>query len=88
MRVWDRGSNRLMDIVVHHPAKKMRMGCVRRELKLTPTIRLPRYLPQEVIIRVGRRKEDRRFQCTFIVRSTPDETLRRRQFWLHARASN
>jgi hypothetical protein len=45
-------------------------------------------LPQEVIIRVGRRKEDCRFQCKPIVRSTLDETLRRRRSWLHVPASN
>ena len=88
MRVWYRSSNRLVNIVVHHPTKKMRMVCVRCKFELTPTIRFPRHLPQEVIIRVRCRKEDRRFQCKPIVRSMLDETLRKRRSWLHVPASN
>jgi hypothetical protein len=45
-------------------------------------------LSQEVVIRVGRGKEDRRFQCKFIIRSTLDETLRKRRSWLRVQASN
>jgi hypothetical protein len=88
MRVWDRGTNRLVNIVVHHPTKEMRMSWIRRELKLTPTVRFPRQLSQEVVIRVRCRKEDRRFQCKPIVRSMLDETLRKRRSWLRVQASN
>ena len=80
--------NRFMDIVINDPTEKVRMSCIRREFKPTPVICFPRHLPQEIVVRVSRRKEDRRFQRKSIVKSTLDETLHRHRFWLHVRASD